>query len=165
MPEQPQTKVLSRSARQALVTQLLERNVVSSQAELTELLAKDGVAVTQGTVSKDLVELGAIRTRDADGTLRYVVSVDERADSTTAATRLAKLCSDVLLSAEASANLVVARTPPGAAQYFASALDRADWHEILGTIAGDDTVLLICRDPAGGENLAARLSALATQSR
>ena len=70
--------------------------------------------------------------------------------------RLTRLCSEVLVSAEASANLVVLRTPPGAAQYFASAIDRVGWDSILGTIAGDDTILLITRDPRGGDVIAHR---------
>ncbi len=64
--------------------------------------------------------------------------------------RLARLCSEVLVSAEASANLVVLRTPPGAAQYFASAIDRVGWDAVLGTIAGDDTIVLVSRDAQGG---------------
>ena len=79
-------------------------------------------------------------------------------------TRLARLCGEVLVSAEASANLVVLRTPPGAAQYFASAVDRVAWPEILGTIAGDDTLLVVSRDPDGGPALADRLRALAERT-
>ena len=74
--------------------------------------------------------------------------------SSTFENRLARLCQEVLVSAESSANLVVLRTPPGAAQYFASAIDRVGWGSVLGTIAGDDTILLITRSPDGGEQLA-----------
>ena len=74
--------------------------------------------------------------------------------------RLVRLCGEILVSAQASANLVVLRTPPGAAQYFASAVDRVSWPELLGTIAGDDTILLITRDPQGGAEMAARFLAL-----
>jgi transcriptional regulator of arginine metabolism len=75
--------------------------------------------------------------------------------------RLARAAAELLVSAEASANLVVLRTPAGAAQYFASVLDHARWSSILGTVAGDDTVLVIARDPAGGADLAAALLRLA----
>jgi transcriptional regulator of arginine metabolism len=68
--------------------------------------------------------------------------------------RLARLCAEILVSATASANLVVLRTPPGAAQYFAGAIDRVGWDSILGTIAGDDTILLITRSPSGGSDIA-----------
>ncbi|HEY4702085.1 MAG TPA: arginine repressor, partial [Streptosporangiaceae bacterium] len=73
--------------------------------------------------------------------------------------------SELLISAEASANMVVLRTPAGAAQFLASVLDHAAWPSILGTVAGDDTVLVIARDPAGGEALAAQLLALAERRR
>ncbi len=75
--------------------------------------------------------------------------------------RLSRTAAELLISAEASANMVVLRTPAGAAQFLASVLDHAAWPSILGTIAGDDTVLVIARDPAGGDALAARLLALA----
>ena len=79
--------------------------------------------------------------------------------------RLARLCAELLVSAEASANLVVLRTPPGAAQFLASAFDKADLGDILGTIAGDDTVLVIGRDAAGGDALARRFLDLANDVR
>lgn len=79
--------------------------------------------------------------------------------------RLARVASELLISAEASANMVVLRTPAGAAQFFASVMDHAAWPSILGTVAGDDTVLVIARDPAGGAELAARLLALAERRR
>jgi transcriptional regulator of arginine metabolism len=82
-------------------------------------------------------------------------------ESAAAETRLARLAGELLVSAEASANLVVLRTPPGAAQFLASALDKAELGNVLGTIAGDDTVLVISRDPKGGDALAQRLLALA----
>jgi transcriptional regulator of arginine metabolism len=85
-------------------------------------------------------------------------------DSAAAESRLAKLCSELLVSAESSANLVVVRTPPGAAQFLASALDKAELTAVLGCIAGDDTVLVISRDAQGGAALVAKLIALAESS-
>jgi transcriptional regulator of arginine metabolism len=79
--------------------------------------------------------------------------------------RLARVVSELLISAEASANMVVLRTPAGAAQFLASVMDHAAWPSILGTVAGDDTVLVISRDPAGGADIAARLLALAERRR
>jgi transcriptional regulator of arginine metabolism len=80
-------------------------------------------------------------------------------------TRLSRTAAELLISAEASANMVVLRTPAGAAQFLASVLDHAAWPSILGTIAGDDTVLVISRDPAGGDALASQLLALAERRR
>lgn len=85
----------------------------------------------------------------------------EAAGSAQSAARLARVCAELLTSAEASANLVVLRTPAGAAQYLASVLDHANWNSILGTVAGDDTVLIVTRDPAGGTGVADGLLRLA----
>ena len=151
---------MTKTARHAKIITLLEQREVRSQSELAELLADDGVQVTQGTLSRDLVEIGALRVRSTGGHLVYAVP-GEGGDRTphvgefaSFEARLARLCAEILVSAEASANLVVLRTPPGAAQYFASAIDRVGWESILGTIAGDDTILLITRSPSGGNDIA-----------
>lgn len=159
----------TKAGRQQRICELLGRRPVRSQAELARLLADDGIAVTQATLSRDLLQLGAVRVRADGGGLAYAVP-GEGGDRTPRAgegtgdgladVRLAKVAAEVLVSAEASANLVVLRTPPGAAHYLASALDHADVAGLLGTIAGDDTVLLITRKPRGGPRLAAELIAI-----
>jgi transcriptional regulator of arginine metabolism len=167
------TVVNSRRARHQRISDLLGQHKVRSQAALAELLAAEGFSVTQATLSRDLDELGAMRIRDADGALIYALR-SEGGDGTprpavdpgALETRLRRLLGELLVKAEGSANLVVLRTPPGAAQFLASALDHADRHGVtagvMGTIAGDDTVLVICRDPLGGPELARRLSTAAT---
>jgi transcriptional regulator of arginine metabolism len=159
---------LTKSARQQKIVELLASTDVHSQTELADLLHEAGVSVTQATLSRDLVELDAVKVRTPGGQLVYAVpgeGGDRRPvlahESAAAEARLARLCVDLLVSAEASANLVVLRTPPGAANFLASALDKAELGAVLGTIAGDDTVLVISRDPQGGEPLAQRLLALA----
>lgn len=158
---------MTKNARQQLINELLSGGEVRSQAELAQLLAVRGVHVTQATLSRDLVELDAVKVRDAGGALVYTVPPEggERArvtgESAASYHRLAKLCGELLVSAEASANLVVLRTPPGAAQFLASAVDKVGLPGILGTIAGDDTVLLIGRDPTGGDALARHFTGLA----
>lgn len=163
-PRIPATK----AARQQLIVDLLGKEAVRSQGELVELLTSHGVHSTPSTVSRDLVELDAVRVRHADGTLVYAVPGEggdrtPRAaeDSVASQGRLQRLARELVVSADASANLVVLRTPPGAAQYLASAIDHTAQSEILGTIAGDDTVMLICRDPLGGPGIAARFTNLA----
>jgi transcriptional regulator of arginine metabolism len=157
----------TRTARHRRIVELLETSRVRSQGELVRLLADDGLVVTQTTLSRDLDELGAVRIRDGAGDLVYAVP-SEGGDSTPrlavngeAGARLSRLAAELLVSAESSANLAVLRTPPGAAQFLASAIDRSAAPDVLGTIAGDDTVLLIARDPDGGAAIAARLLALA----
>jgi transcriptional regulator of arginine metabolism len=161
---------LTKAARHAKITDLLMRTEVRSQTELAELLATEGVQVSQGTLSKDLVDLGAVRVRGRGGQLVYAVPGEggdrtpHAGDQPGFAARFVRVAGELLISAEASANLVVLRTPPGAAQYLASAVDKIGRADILGTIAGDDTVLVITRDPAGGEPLAAELLTLAVRS-
>ena len=158
----------TKAARQQRIVALLSHHPVRSQAELAELLASEGLHITQATLSRDLVELDAVRVRNASGVLVYALpgeggdrSARPAADSATGDHRLARLAGELLVSAEASANLVVLRTPPGAAQFLASALDKAELSAVLGCIAGDDTVLVIGRDPHGGDALVNRLLALA----
>jgi len=158
----------TKAARQQRIAELLGDHAVRSQAELAALLALEGLHVTQGTLSRDLVELDAVRVRDARGVLVYAVPGEggdrtprPAGESANAASRLARLCAELLVSAESSANLVVLKTPPGAAQFLASALDKAQLATSLGTIAGDDTVVIVSRDPAGGGDLARNLLALA----
>jgi len=161
---------LTKSARQHLITDLLGSREVRSQSELAELLGNRGVHVTQATLSRDLVELDAVKVRLPSGTLVYAVPAEGgdrtpvHGESAAASSRLARLCAELLASAEASANLVVLRTPPGAAQFLASAIDKVELPEVLGTIAGDDTVLVIGRDPAGGHALAHKFTALAERN-
>ena len=159
------TTPMTKAARHARVVELLTRHPIHSQGELAKLLADDGVEVTQATLSRDLVEIGALKLRADDGTLIYAVPGEgggriplARTGATeTFATRLNRLAQELLVSAEASANLVMVRTPPGAAQFLASAIDHAEWPSILGTVAGDDSILVIARDPNGGEDLAQAL--------
>jgi len=162
------TTPLTKTARQSRIIELLGRNTVHSQSELAKLLADAGVDVTQATLSRDLVDIGAVKLRAENGSLIYAVPGEggeriRRSRTGAAETftgRLARLAQELLVSAEASANLVIVRTPPGAAQFLASAIDHADWPSVLGTVAGDDTLLVISRAPAGGTELAAALLAL-----
>lgn len=154
----PMTKV----ARQARIADLLQRQPVRSQPELAKLLLESGVEVTQATLSRDLDELGALKLRAEDGSLVYAlpgeggarIGLARLGTGESPAARLSRFAEELLVSAEASANLVIVRTPPGAAQFLASAIDHADWESILGTVAGDDTILVISRDPMGGTAVA-----------
>lgn len=160
----------TRAARHARIVGLLSRMPVRSQPELARLLEAEGMKVTQATLSRDLDEIGAVRLRDADGALVYVVPgeggerIGRAAPAENGDVRLRRLAEELLTSAESSANLVVLRTPPGAAQFLASAIDHAALSTIIGTIAGDDTVLIICRDPNGGAAVAEHLLQLADRT-
>jgi len=162
----------TKAARHALVIRLLTHSAVRSQSELADLLAAEGVRVTQATLSRDLEELRAVKVRTPDGALAYAVpgeggdrSPAPTGDAELMAARLRRLCTELLVSAEASGGLVVLRTPAGAAQFLASAIDHSVIPGVMGTIAGDDTVLVIARDAAdGGAALAARFLSLADET-
>jgi transcriptional regulator of arginine metabolism len=154
-----------KAARHARIVTVLAERPVRSQAELAKALGAGGFQVTQATLSRDLEELGAVKLRTPDGGLPVYVVPEDGAPLTARSAddappqRLARLLGELLISAEASANLVVLHTPPGAAHFLASAIDRAGLPEIIGTIAGDDTILVIAREPAGGNDLVRRFLA------
>jgi transcriptional regulator of arginine metabolism len=172
---------VTKTGRQAQIAGILAQATVRSQEELAELLAERGVRVTQATLSRDLDELGAVRLRGANGALVYalpgepggpgsrpggladrpVLAEPPTGTDRESSARLARVAAELLVAAEASANLVVVRTPAGGAQLLASAIDHAGWPSILGTVAGDDTVLVIARDPARGPEVARSLLQLA----
>ena len=148
----PSTKI----ARQARIVELLQTRRVRSQAELAQYLTDDGMKVTQATLSRDLVEIGA--------DLIYAVPnyPARRGGGAAPDARMISLFKELLITAEGSGNITVLRTPPGAAQFLASSIDQSGLEAILGTIAGDDTVMVISRDPAGGQELAASFLAWST---
>lgn len=141
------------TARRAKAISLIKSGKISSQSDLVKELKKAGFPVTQATASRDLEELGAVRSRAVNGEALYTIA-DSDDDSIA---RSMPLPSDLILSVEASANLAVIRTPPGGAQFLASSLDHSGITSIIGTIAGDDTVLVVSRKAAGGAELAREL--------
>lgn len=157
------TTATTRAARHAKISDLVGQRSIRSQTELAKLLADDGIEVTQATLSRDLDELGAVKLRGADsGAAVYVIPEDgspvRGVQGGTA--RLSRLLGELLTSADGAGNLAVLRTPPGAAQFLASAIDRAALAEVLGTIAGDDTIMMIAREPLTGMQLAGKFTAL-----
>lgn len=139
--------VNSVAARRAKVVALVESGVIYSQLDLVKELKKSGFKVTQATASRDLEEIGAVRGSEG---YRLQNSSDDS---------LARVLTNeqLILSVEASGNLVVVRTPPGGAQLLASNLDHSGLKSIIGTIAGDDTVLVVSRKANGGSDLAKEL--------
>jgi transcriptional regulator of arginine metabolism len=159
------TGPLTRAARHARIVELIRDKPVRSQTELAELLATERVQVTQATLSRDLEELGAVKVRAADGgPAVYLIPEDGKRPlraAEQAPARLVRLLRELLTGVDASGNMTVLRTPPGAAQFLASALDRSGLTEVVGTIAGDDTILVVAREATGGRALAEKLASWA----
>lgn len=161
------SSIRSKAARHQRIATIISTRAVHTQDELRSLLAADGYVVTQTTLSRDLDELRALKVADAKGVSVYALPEDGDPDATPvialdadAHSRLQRVASEVVVSVDGSANIAVVHTRPGAAHYLASALDRAGLQQVLGTIAGDDTVLVVSRDGSGGAALAAQLEAL-----
>jgi transcriptional regulator of arginine metabolism len=153
----------TRAGRQARIVAILSSKSVRSQGELVAMLAEEGIDVTQATLSRDLEELGAVKLRGADGGVGvYVVPEDgSPVRGVSGGTeRVSRLLGELLVSTDASGNLAVLRTPPGAAHYLASAIDRAALPYVVGTVAGDDTILVVAREPMTGAELAATIESL-----
>jgi transcriptional regulator of arginine metabolism len=151
---------LSKAARQHRIVALLENEGVTSQGQLVDLLAAADVEATQATVSRDLEEIGAVKVRVAGGDSVYAVPELPK-DRIVPGEHLRRVLGDWVVEVAASANLVVVRTPPGSAHVVASALDRAALPEILGTVAGDDTIVVIAAEDVGGRQLCRQLTELA----
>jgi transcriptional regulator of arginine metabolism len=158
--EAPASRTLAKPQRQHRVGRLLADHAVTSQAQLVELLAAEGVAATQATVSRDLEDLGAIKVRVGGGETVYAIPElpsQQRAPED----HLRRVFSEWVVEVAHSANLVVLRTPPGSAHVVASALDRSGLPGVLGTVAGDDTLVVIVGEDVSGATMAGRLAEMA----
>jgi transcriptional regulator of arginine metabolism len=151
---------LGKPQRQHRIARLLEEQAISSQAQLVELLAADGVVATQATVSRDLEELGAVKVRIPGGAMAYAIP-EHAKEGRVPDDHLRRVIGEFVVEVSQSANIVVLRTPPGSAHVVASALDRAALADVLGTVAGDDTVILVCSESTGGGPVAVELAGLA----
>jgi len=159
----------NRTARLMRIQELVATHNIASQSELQMFLSREDFHVTQATLSRDLEILGAIKvptgnsgTHVGTGGTHYAIPDDGTGDLVVRDdSRLARVVEELAASFEYSGNIVVIRTPPGAASYLASAIDRSGMDSIIGTVAGDDTVMLVTRDPAGGSSVATQLKNLA----
>lgn len=156
----PRNPRLTKPQRQHRIQRLLEEHAVSTQEQLVDLLAADGVIATQATVSRDLEDVGAIKVRVPGGETVYAVPALPK-DAVAPEDHLRRVCSEWVVEVSHSHNLVVLRTPPGSAHVVGSALDRAGLPDVLGTVAGDDTLLLVIAERTTGADVAHQISTLA----
>ena len=151
---------MSKHQRQHRVERLLAGQVVTSQEQLVGLLADEGIESTQATVSRDLDDLGAVKVRVSGAESMYAIP-EHPADRVVPIDQLRRVMGEWVVDVGYSGNLVVLRTPPGSAHVVASALDRTGIEGSIGTVAGDDTLMVVAAEGTTGEQLATALSALA----
>lgn len=149
------------AARRSAAIAAINSGRIHSQEDLVQALKKAGYLVTQATASRDIEEIGAVRIRNHEGEMVY--SISDISDASLA--RSMPLPQELILSVDSSGNLAVVRTPPGGAQLLASSLDHSGIKEIIGTIAGDDTVLVVSKSANGGSALARELLVYAGKTR
>lgn len=147
-----------KAQRQRRIVQLLRARQISSQEELAELLGRNGEKVTQATLSRDLEELGAVKVRENG---RVVYRMPE--EPPPGEDWLKRMLEEFALEVTSSGNLVVVKTPPGGANAVARALDAAALKDVIGTVAGDDTILIVSREGVRGQTVARRLRSMAGQ--
>lgn len=146
----PLQRPATRAARLSVIEEILLSHIITSQSQLSGLLSDEGIAVTQATLSRDLDEIHAMKTRLPDGTIAYTVGGHVHRESSEpsvgvkAEQQMSRVLSGLVTSVAAARNLIVVHTPSGAAQYVASVIDKQPIDGVLGTIAGDDTVMVIC---------------------
>ena len=151
---------VTKHQRQHRITKLLELRAVGSQSHLVELLAGEGIEATQTTVSRDLEELGALKVRLPGGETAYALP-ELPSQQVAPEDHLRRVLGEWVVEADYSGNLVVLRTPPGSAHVVGSALDRSGFPGVIGTVAGDDTVLVVASETSGGAAVADRLAEVA----
>ena len=144
--------------RQARVKEIVERVVIRTQDELAEALRSEGIDVTQATVSRDIKEMMLVKVPTGDGCYRYAFPSEQNV--TVSAARLEKTFQDSVLSVNSSGNIIVLRTQPGTAQAVAYVLDNIRWPEIIGTVAGDDTIFLVVKPEKAVETVIERFESI-----
>ena len=150
----------AKARRQQAVTRLIEASEVASQSQLVELLSAEGISATQATVSRDLDDIGAIKIRSSAGQAVYALPVFAP-DRIAPLDQLRRVMGEWVADVTHSGSIVVVRTPPGCAHVVASALDRSGVEGLIGTVAGDDTMLCVASEEIGGKRLAGALRELA----
>ncbi|MDJ0923566.1 MAG: arginine repressor [Acidimicrobiia bacterium] len=146
----------STASRRRLIRKLLGEGTIASQGQLVDLLEAEGLPVTQATVSRDLDALGATKVRSAEGAVHYTIA-GEPAALTEAESWLRRSINEFVEEIAVSDNVVVLHTPPGAAHLVAGAIDGANLDGVLGTVAGDDTLMVVAAPQRGGAAVAAKI--------
>lgn len=146
-----------KARRQALIREIVDTQSIQTQEELAQALREHGMVVTQATVSRDIKEMHLLKVLAEDGSYRYA-TMDKEEQGTS--DRLIRMLADSVIGMDSANNLIVIRTLPGSAHVAGEAVDSLRWSEVLGTIAGDNTILVIARSNEDVEPVLRRFRAL-----
>lgn len=144
--------------RHAKIKEIVEQQVIETQEELAESLRRHGIEVTQATVSRDIKELRLIKVPTGDGRYRYAYPMEQ--SLLFSQSRMERLFRDSVVAIDFSENIIVLKTLPGAGQAVAATIDHAKWTEIIGTVAGDDNILVVVKPAQAAGAVADRFRGL-----
>lgn len=147
--------------RQMKILEMIRNHAIETQDDLADLLRADGIDVTQATVSRDIKELKLVKVPAGDGSYRY--SLPAESAGVDQLQKLSRYMVDAVISIDYTKNLVLVKCLPGTANAVAVIMDKIQWPEIVGTLAGDDTILVITREEAQAPDMVARLRGLMHQ--
>jgi transcriptional regulator of arginine metabolism len=147
--------------RHAKILEIIENNVIETQEELADKLKEQGVDVTQATVSRDIKDLRLIKVMSSEGRSRYATFTQTENQ---VSNRLTTILTEAYVSSDYANNIVVVKTLSGMAQAAASAIDSLKWQEILGSIAGDDTLIIVCRAEKIAEEIVNKFNKMIKQT-
>jgi transcriptional regulator of arginine metabolism len=141
---------MNKGQRHIKIREIITSNDIETQDELVDELKNAGFNITQATISRDIKELHLVKVPLMDGRYKYSLPADQRFNPLQ---KLKRMLIDAFVRIDSAGNLLVMKTLPGNAQAIGALMDNLDWEEILGTICGDDTCLIICRTPDDGEKV------------
>ncbi|MFO6496169.1 MULTISPECIES: transcriptional regulator AhrC/ArgR [Bacillus] len=141
---------MNKGQRHIKIREIITANEIETQDELVDILKKDGYNVTQATVSRDIKELHLVKVPTNNGSYKYSLPADQRFNPLS---KLKRSLMDAFVKIDSASHMIVLKTMPGNAQAIGALMDNLDWEEIMGTICGDDTILIICRTQEDTEHV------------
>ncbi|MCY8104162.1 arginine repressor ArgR [Bacillus mojavensis] len=145
---------MNKGQRHIKIREIITSNEIETQDELVDMLKQDGYKVTQATVSRDIKELHLVKVPTNNGSYKYSLPADQRFNPLS---KLKRSLMDAFVKIDSASHMIVLKTMPGNAQAIGALMDNLDWDEIMGTICGDDTILIICRTPEDTYGVKSRL--------
>ncbi|AOZ90094.1 arginine repressor [Bacillus xiamenensis] len=145
---------MNKGQRHIKIREIIASQEIETQDELVDILKADGYNITQATVSRDIKELHLVKVPTNNGTYKYSLPADQRFNPLS---KLKRALMDAFIKMDAASHLIVLKTMPGNAQAIGALMDNLDWEEIMGTICGDDTILIICRTPDDTDTVSAKI--------